>query len=222
MNTLTNENIAEWATSPKFHLTGVQELAQRLLAAEVRITELDRDCWVYEGTVKKLLERAESAETQLAELRGQEPEAWRYRTTDIKGNKNPDWSFSETESLLGLYEPLYAIPVPPAASQTVNTDVDTEALKVAGWIMEDISKLENKCQLKSVIQCRIEGVLKSTSQPYTVPEEATPDTIEIIASIRPPHGVAFQLDKADCKLAADIWNACRGAMLQLSEKPQSD
>lgn len=67
MNTLTNEDITEWATSPKFHLTGVQELAQRLLAAEVRITELDRDCWVYEGTVKNLLERAESAEAQLAE-----------------------------------------------------------------------------------------------------------------------------------------------------------
>ena len=32
--------------------------------------------------------------------------AWRYRTTDINGNPNPDWSFSEEASLLGLYQPL--------------------------------------------------------------------------------------------------------------------
>jgi hypothetical protein len=51
-----------------------------------------------------------------------------------------------------------------------------------------------------------------------VPEEATPGNIQIIASIRPPHGVAFQLDKAECKLATDIWNACRGAMLQELQK----
>lgn len=36
-----------------------------------------------------------------------QPVAWRYRTTDINGNPNPDWSFSETEDLLGLYQPLY-------------------------------------------------------------------------------------------------------------------
>lgn len=36
-----------------------------------------------------------------------EPVAWRYRTTDLNGNPNPGWSFSETEDLLGLYHPLY-------------------------------------------------------------------------------------------------------------------
>ncbi|HEY4467286.1 MAG TPA: hypothetical protein VGN53_05780 [Klebsiella sp.] len=39
-----------------------------------------------------------------------EPVAWRYRTTDIKGNANPHWSFSEEASELGLYQPLYAHP----------------------------------------------------------------------------------------------------------------
>ncbi len=52
-----------------------------------------------------------------------------------------------------------------------------------------------------------------------VPEEATPESIEILASIRPPHRVAFQLDKAECKLAAEIWNACRGAMLSEPVSP---
>lgn len=45
---------------------------------------------------------------------GKEPVAWRYRTTDINGNPKPGWSFSETESLLGLYQPLYAAPQLPA------------------------------------------------------------------------------------------------------------
>ncbi len=47
-----------------------------------------------------------------------------------------------------------------------------------------------------------------------VPEEATPGSIEILASIRPPHGVAYQWDEEQRHAAADSWNACRGAMLQ--------
>ncbi len=47
----------------------------------------------------------------------QEPVAWRYRTTDINGNPNPRWSFSEEASLLGLYQPLYAAPQPLTDSE---------------------------------------------------------------------------------------------------------
>lgn len=47
-----------------------------------------------------------------------------------------------------------------------------------------------------------------------VPEEATPGSIEILVSIRPPHGVAYQWDEEQRHAAADAWNACRGAMLQ--------
>ncbi|HGI9051978.1 TPA: DUF551 domain-containing protein [Salmonella enterica subsp. enterica serovar Newport] len=39
-----------------------------------------------------------------------EPVAWRYRTTDINGNPRQGWSFSEEASLMGLYQPLYAVP----------------------------------------------------------------------------------------------------------------
>lgn len=35
------------------------------------------------------------------------PVAWRYRTTDINGVPKPNWSYSEEDSLLGLYQPLY-------------------------------------------------------------------------------------------------------------------
>ncbi|EOU9590061.1 TPA: hypothetical protein ACIJO6_003928 [Klebsiella aerogenes] len=46
-----------------------------------------------------------------------EPVAWRYRTTDINGNPNQGWSFSEETSLLGLYQPLYAAPQPAPVVQ---------------------------------------------------------------------------------------------------------
>ena len=50
---------------------------------------------------------------QLLASMEQEPVAWRYRTTDINGNPNQRWSFSEEESLMGLYQPLYAAPQLP-------------------------------------------------------------------------------------------------------------
>ena len=56
-----------------------------------------------------------------------------------------------------------------------------------------------------------------TGEHPAVPEEATPDDIEILASIRPPHGVAYEWDEDQRNSAADAWNACRGAMLQGAE-----
>lgn len=57
-------------------------LFDRLRAAEKRIAELENDCWIYEGTVKKLLERAESAEATKQKVVLPEPIGW----------KSPSWS----------------------------------------------------------------------------------------------------------------------------------
>ena len=46
-----------------------------------------------------------------------------------------------------------------------------------------------------------------------VPEEATPDSIEILASGRCRDHVVYQWDKDQRNAAADSWNACRAAML---------
>lgn len=51
-------------------------------------------------------ERRQMAE-ELLSYRLAEPVAWRYRTTDINGVPKPSWSYSEEDSLLGLYQPLY-------------------------------------------------------------------------------------------------------------------
>ncbi|MEG6190429.1 hypothetical protein [Enterobacter kobei] len=50
--------------------------------------------------------------------------------------------------------------------------------------------------------------------PVSVPDEATPENIEILASTFAPRGVTYQWDKDECNAAADSWNACRAAMLQ--------
>lgn len=47
-----------------------------------------------------------------------------------------------------------------------------------------------------------------------VPEEATPDSIEILASARRRDHAVFQWDEDQRNAAADSWNACRAAMLQ--------
>ncbi|WP_261971838.1 hypothetical protein [Klebsiella quasipneumoniae] len=47
-----------------------------------------------------------------------------------------------------------------------------------------------------------------------VPEEATSDSIEILASARRRDHAVFQWDEDQRNAAADSWNACRAAMLE--------
>ncbi|MEW8881837.1 DUF551 domain-containing protein [Klebsiella pneumoniae] len=56
--------------------------------------------------------------------------------------------------------------------------------------------------------------LYAVPQPeQVVPEEATPDSIEILASARRRDHAVFQWDEDQRNAAADSWNACRAAML---------
>lgn len=52
-----------------------------------------------------------------------------------------------------------------------------------------------------------------------VPEEATPDSIEILASARRSDHAVFQWDEDQRNAAADSWNAFRAAMLQAVNSP---
>ena len=51
-----------------------------------------------------------------------------------------------------------------------------------------------------------------------VPGEATPDSIEILASARRRDHAVFQWDEDQRNAAADSWNACRASMLQELKK----
>lgn len=54
----------------------------------------------------------------------------------------------------------------------------------------------------------------ATPAPVSVPDEATPENIEILASTYAPRGITYQWDRDECNAAADSWNACRAAMLK--------
>lgn len=87
------------------------------------------------------------------------------------------------------------------------------AAEPVAWMVIDSDSGE---KILRVDRSNIEGAaipLYAAPQVTSVPDEATPESIEVLASVRPPHGVAFQLDGYERKLASDIWNACRGAML---------
>ena len=43
--------------------------------------------------------------------------------------------------------------------------------------------------------------------PVSVPDEATPDNIQMLASTFAPCGVTYQWDRDECNAAADSWNA---------------
>lgn len=58
--------------------------------------------------------------------------------------------------------------------------------------------------------------------PVSVPDEATPENIEILASTFAPRGVTYQWDRDECNAAADSWNACCCAMLQGADRPQNE
>lgn len=55
------------------------------------------------------------------------------------------------------------------------------------------------------------GPLYSVPQ---IPDEATPDNIQMLASTFAPRGVTYQWDSDECNAAADSWNACRSAMTE--------
>lgn len=57
----------------------------------------------------------------------------------------------------------------------------------------------------------------ATPAPVSVPDEATPENIEILASTYAPRGITYQWDRDECNAAADSWNSCRAAMLQGAE-----
>lgn len=54
---------------------------------------------------------------------------------------------------------------------------------------------------------------RKPAQPVAVPDDATPENVQILASTYAPRGITYQWDRDECNAAADSWNACRAAML---------
>ncbi|HHP8248638.1 TPA: DUF551 domain-containing protein [Klebsiella pneumoniae] len=70
---------------------------------------------------------------------------------------------------------------------------------------------------------RVIKLYRHAQPAQVVPEEATPDSIEILASGRCRDHVVYQWDEDQRNAAADSWNACRAAMLEVDPQlPGSD
>ena len=106
------------------------------------------------------------SEIALASLEA-EPVAWRYRTTDIEGNPNPRWYFSEEASLMGLYQPLYTAPPAPVVPEELLSAME-EVLRISDRDHEAWHKARN-----GIVSCR--AAMLQGSQPVSnrdeLPEE---------------------------------------------------
>ncbi|MBE4946294.1 MULTISPECIES: hypothetical protein [unclassified Enterobacter cloacae complex] len=71
-----------------------------------------------------------------------------------------------------------------------------------------LSTLQDGCYWK------VTPLYTAPPAPVSVPDEATPENIEILASTYAPRSITYQWDRDECNAAADSWNACRAAMLQ--------
>ncbi|HDZ0910776.1 TPA: DUF551 domain-containing protein [Klebsiella pneumoniae] len=70
---------------------------------------------------------------------------------------------------------------------------------------------------------RVIKLYRHAQPAQVVPEEATPDSIEILASGRCRDHEVYQWDEDQRNAAADSWNACRAAMLEADPQlPGSD
>ncbi|MGI1956576.1 hypothetical protein ACRRAQ_26795, partial [Klebsiella pneumoniae] len=80
-------------------------------------------------------------------------------------------------------------------------------------------KVDGHSQLSDAFRAGFRYARRTTPQPApVVPEEATPDSIEILASARRRDHAVFQWDEDQRNAAADSWNAFRAAMLQELKK----
>lgn len=188
----------------------IKLFSQPVLSIPAAVPE-DFDAW-FDDVMRPAMRGIQSAEQKMI-----------YRSTQLA------WSSSRAAIL-----PPTTIQPTPALESTLKSDVsltgkyeqEPVAEIIQGFEYDGAGELINQRSIDynasdiedlpvgTKLYAELPASCPAPSIPAAVPEEATPGNIQIIASIRPPHGVAFQLDADECKLAADIWNACRGAMIQ--------
>ena len=158
------------------------------------------------GYVDALVESLEKALQRIAEL---DNDCWTYETTVknlLERAGSAESSCAEAARILQSGE---RMALTRAITILLANGMKVEAEPVA------------VCTVKGGQMCP-DGVheLFAAPQPtLVVPEEATPDSIEILASARRRDHAVFQWDEDQRNAAADSWNAFRAAMLQAVNSP---
>ncbi|MEN6734351.1 DUF551 domain-containing protein [Klebsiella pneumoniae] len=97
--------------------------------------------------------------------------------------------------------------------------VSADLLHTAASAIEDLLTTKDRTGAGVWFDLPFQLRSAANAQPApVVPEEATPDSIEILASARRRDHAVFQWDEDQRNAAADSWNAFRAAMLQESKK----
>jgi len=135
-----------------------------------------------------------------------EPVAWRYRTTDINGNPNQGWSFSEEASLLGLYQPLYASPQPaPVVQKTAHSSVIAEQL---ANVLSDMKVTDHQ---RAVISCAVDRLNNVAQLLHLSPSALLVPEIQDYQGAKELYN--YLMTKEETNATVNAWNACRAAML---------
>lgn len=136
-----------------------------------------------------------------------EPVAWRYRTTDINGNPNPRWSFSEEASLMGLYQPLYTTPLPAPVSDCkpvawlaiYHGEIYDEAIGITRSVDEaQADRFGWESALTEIIP-----LYRHAQQPVVPENRVTAEHRRVIEMLLNVCGAAFELADDSCQQDVD-------------------
>ncbi|HGB5896532.1 TPA: hypothetical protein ACIVVN_004988 [Salmonella enterica subsp. enterica serovar Kottbus] len=149
------------------------------------------------------------AEIALASLTT-EPVAWKYRLVDINSGTGDHWKYS-TQCITPTSGKTHCIESVPlyTAPPVQETGVYNDVLNIIG-LLENNEWAEHctSTVLGSLLESEITRLVSKEQSAPVVPPAIEPD-YEVIKGILP----TANPDEYACCIAADMWNACRAAML---------
>ncbi|HHD7489636.1 TPA: DUF551 domain-containing protein [Klebsiella oxytoca] len=207
-------------------------MTSKLTIEQAKRLRNDFECWQQDYDPKDdkeqydMFGRGMAAMDMLIAGMYQEPVAWRVSFTQIGHESNnftkTYWDEEEKDRWVKLHkmsgfkvnaEPLYTAPPVQAAMETEPVAYTDE--RNLGYI--DRGRETAYLWGKQNSEASDVALYRHAQPAQVVPEEATPDSIEILASGRCRDHVVYQWDKDQRNAAADSWNACRAAMLAAAD-----
>lgn len=127
---------------------------------------------------------------------------WAARLAEANHPETGDWLYDDP---IELAKAIRKGPDMPPAQPAADSEPVAE-------ITEDLGRLFVKIHYPTTLKAG-DKLYRHAQPAPVVPEEATPDSIEILASARRRDHAVFQWNEDQRNAAADSWNACRAAML---------
>ncbi len=167
------------------------------------------------------MDSSESVELPLDYLQGHKDGLeWAAQLAEANHPETGDWLYDDP---IELAKAIRKGPDMPPAQPVADSEPDRNPVLAYADSYRDMAKQGvESVPIWSVItdlERNIAPLYRHAQPAPVVPEEATPDSIEILASARRRDRAVFQWDEDQRNAAADSWNACRAAMLAAA--PQS-